>query len=84
MALTGTWAMCEGKNISGKSVFGISQVKAEKLSYSRISESGMEFESDWTKHRILSSFTAQEIRFATSFMPWSCRIPISEGFHEFL
>lgn len=44
----------------------------------------MELESDWIKHRNSSTFTAQVIRSATSFMPWSCRIPIGEGFYEFL
>ncbi|KAJ0095291.1 hypothetical protein Patl1_16923 [Pistacia atlantica] len=36
----------------------------------------MEYESDWTKHRKSSAFTAQVIRSATSFMPWSCKMPI--------
>lgn len=75
--------MCE-RNSSGKSILGVSLVGAKKLNYSRIVESGMEFESDWTKHRKSSAFAAQEIHFATSFMPWSCRIPIGEGFHEFV
>lgn len=46
--------------------------------------SGMDFESDWTRHRKSSAFAAQVIRSATSFMPWSCRIQISEVYHEFL
>lgn len=46
--------------------------------------SGMEYESDWTKHRQSSMFTALVIRFATSFMPWSRKIPIGDGYHEFL
>ncbi|PIN26111.1 hypothetical protein CDL12_01146 [Handroanthus impetiginosus] len=84
MALSGTWAMCEEKNTSGKSILGISVAGPKKLKRSKITESVMEFESHLTKRSKLSAFTAQEIRFATSIMPWSCRIPISEGFYEFL
>nr|GMD41283.1 F-box/kelch-repeat protein At1g67480-like [Ipomoea batatas] len=40
---------------------------------SRIGRSGMESESDWTKHKKLSAFTAQDIRSA-----WSSRISINE------
>lgn len=54
------------------------------INYSKNKTSGMEFESDWTKHRKSSAFTAQVIRSATSFMPWSCKIPIGDGYHEFL
>lgn len=84
LIIVGAWAMSEGKNTSGNLILGIILVGQKKLNYSRTSESGMDFESDWTEHRKSLAFTAQEIRFATSFMPWSCRIPISEGFHEFL
>lgn len=52
--------------------------------YRRSRTSVMEFESDWTKHRKSSAYTAHVIRPSTSFMPWSCRIPIGEGYHEFL
>lgn len=76
--------MSEGKSTSGNLILVIVFVGLTKLNYSRVSESGMDFESDWAKHRKSLAFTAQEIRFATSFMPWSCRIPISEGFYEFL
>ncbi|KAL8037918.1 hypothetical protein ABFX02_11G068900 [Erythranthe guttata] len=84
MDLSGTWEMCEGKSTSRKSKSNISLVWAKKPNSNRISESGMEFESYWMKHRKSSAFAAQDIHFATSFMPWSCRIPIGEGFHEFL
>lgn len=47
-------------------------------------KSGMEFESDWTKHRKSSILAAEAIRSATAFMPWCCKIPIGEGYHEFL
>lgn len=82
MGLSGTWAMSEGKSTSGNLILGI--VWLTKLNYSRVGDSGMDFESDWAKHRKSLAFTAQEIRFTISFMPWSCRIPISEGFYEFL
>ena len=44
----------------------------------------MELEPDWTKHRKLPAYTAHVMRSATFFMPWSCRIPIGDGYHEFL
>ncbi|KAI4382525.1 hypothetical protein MLD38_008478 [Melastoma candidum] len=46
--------------------------------------SGMEFELDWTERNKTSAHNAHDIRTATSFMPWSCRVPIGEGYHEFL
>lgn len=46
--------------------------------------SGMEYESDWTKHKKSSVFTAEIIGSATAFMPWSSKIPIGFGYHEFL
>ncbi|GLT86673.1 hypothetical protein SLE2022_047950 [Rubroshorea leprosula] len=46
--------------------------------------SGMAYESYWKKHKNSSAFTAQEIRPTTSFMSWCCKIPIGDGFHEFL
>lgn len=52
--------------------------------YSKSKTSGMEFESDWRKHKKSLAFTAEVIRSATFFMPWSCRIPIGDGYHEFL
>ena len=65
-------------------------IKLQSITHTAISSkykrefSGMDFESDWTRHRKSSAFAAQVIRSATSFMPWSCRIPISKGYHEFL
>lgn len=58
--------------------------KTTKRNYFKRKISGMEYESDWTRHRRTSAFTAQAIRSATSFMPWSCKIPIGDGYHEFL
>ncbi|CDP13330.1 unnamed protein product [Coffea canephora] len=81
MALAGIWAMCGKSNSSGGSSLD-STIKKKDISTQR---GGMEFESDWTKHCWKSSaFTAQAIRSATSFMPWSCKISRNEGFHEYL
>lgn len=74
--------MCGQRNSSGNLKFITSLGTKQKSN--RKQEGGMEFESDWTKHRKSSAFTAQVIRSTTSFMPWSCKISISEGFHEFL
>ncbi|KAH1050545.1 hypothetical protein AAZX31_08G100700 [Glycine max] len=82
MAYSDTWAMCEGKYNSGSLKYKLQ--KASKRDYCRTITSVMEFESDWIKHRKSSSYTAHVIRSATSFMPWSCRIPIGDGYHEFL
>ncbi|KAA8533298.1 hypothetical protein F0562_033169 [Nyssa sinensis] len=84
MALADTWAMCGGRNNSGKLEIDITLDRTTKKNYLRDRTTGMDFESDWTKHRKSSAFTAEVIRSATSFMPWSCKIPISEGYHEFL
>lgn len=81
MALTGILAMHIERGNS---------IKLQSITHTAISSkykrefSGMDFESDWTRHRKSSAFAAQVIRSATSFMPWSCRIPISKGYHEFL
>ncbi|KAI3733364.1 hypothetical protein L6452_12807 [Arctium lappa] len=52
--------------------------------YSRNRTIGMEFESDWTRHKKSSAFTTQVISTATSCMHWPRKILISEGYHEFL
>ncbi|ESW35739.1 hypothetical protein PHAVU_001G260700 [Phaseolus vulgaris] len=84
MAYSGIWAMCEGGYSLGNLVNNLQKRIKKNLSGSRII-TVMEFESDWTKHRKSSAHTAQVIRSATSFtMPWSRRIPIVEGFYEFL
>ncbi|KAG2706649.1 hypothetical protein I3843_05G101700 [Carya illinoinensis] len=81
MALTDIWAMCgETDSVCLESILR----RITGPNHSKKKTSGMEFESDWTRHRKSSAFAAQVIRSATSFMPWSCRIPIGEGYHEFL
>lgn len=52
--------------------------------FSKRRTSGMEFESDRRKHKKSLAFTAEVIRSATFFMAWSCRIPLGDGYHEFL
>lgn len=74
--------MFGARNNSGR--LGNTLHRTTERNNSKSKSSGMAFESDWTKHRKSSAFTAQVIRSATSFMPWSCRIPIGEGYHEFL
>ncbi|WRX15010.1 hypothetical protein QQP08_007497 [Theobroma cacao] len=76
------WAMCQQRS-SYRGVQGTLH-SAAGSNYSKSRASGMEYESDWMKHRISSAFTTQVIRSATSFMPWCCKIPIGDGFHEFL
>lgn len=82
MAYPDIWAMCEGKYNFGSLRYNWQ--KTSKRDNCRSITSVMEFESDWIKHRNSSSYAAHVIRSATSFMPWSCRIPIGEGYHEFL
>ncbi|KAK7359392.1 hypothetical protein VNO77_01350 [Canavalia gladiata] len=82
MAYSDTWPMCEKRYNSGSLRYNWQ--KTSKRDYCRSITSVMEFESDWTKHRKSSAYTAHVIRPATSFMPWSCRIPIGEGYYEFL
>lgn len=74
--------MCEARSITG-SLRNNWQKRSEK-NQCRRRTTDMESESDWTKHKNSSAYTAQVIRSTTSFMPWSCRIPIGEGFYEFL
>ncbi|KAK7246982.1 hypothetical protein RIF29_41856 [Crotalaria pallida] len=70
--------MCEGRYNSSNLRYN--KQKSSKRNYCRSRTPVMEFESDWTKHRKSSAYTAHVIRCATSFMPWSCRIPIGEGY----
>ncbi|CBI27626.3 unnamed protein product, partial [Vitis vinifera] len=82
MALSDIWAMCGARKNSGS--LGNTLHRTTERNNSKCKSSGMAFESDWTMHRKSSAFTAQVIRPATSFMPWSCKIPIGDGYHEFL
>lgn len=84
MAFADIWEMCGGINNSGKFESDITLSRTTKKDYIRNETTGMEFESDWTRHRKSSALTTHLIRSATSFMPWSRKIPIGEGYHEFL
>ncbi|XLU51736.1 hypothetical protein S245_046550, partial [Arachis hypogaea] len=70
------WAMCEGRFH-----FGSLRYKGNNTSNTN---SVMELESEWIKHRKSSSYTAHVVRSSTSCMPWSCRIPMGEEYFEFL
>ena len=73
--------MCGGrKNLGG--IESLHEVTVEH--FSALENPGMAFESEWTKHRKSLVYTAKGIRCATSFMPWSLKIPIGDGYHEFL
>ncbi|KAK6930830.1 hypothetical protein RJ641_002623, partial [Dillenia turbinata] len=80
----GNWAMSVSRKNSGSSQVGNTLYRARNRKYSNNNVRGMEFESDWTRNRKSLAHTALVIRPATSFMPWSCKIPIGDGFHEFL
>lgn len=82
MAYIDIGVMCEGGYIFGSS--RNNRQKTTEKNHCKRKTPVMESESDWTKHKKSSAYTAQVIRSATSFMPWSCRIPIGEGFYEFL
>lgn len=82
MALIDIWEMCGG----GFGTSGLRNIPCKRTgkNYSKSRTCGMEFESDWTKHEKSMAFTREVIRSATCFMPWSCKIPIGDGYHEFL
>ena len=76
------WAMFGGRRNSDKSeVIGISLVRATQKNYARNRTTGME---SWKRQRKSSALTAQMICTATAFIPWSCKIPMNEGYHEFI
>lgn len=64
--------------------FGFIRGVKKAGNFARNTTIGMEFESDWTRHKKSSAFTTQVISTATSCMHWALKIPISEQYHEFL
>lgn len=82
MALEGIWEMLGVAENLRKIESGSSKGCPSNKFYHRTRRSGMEFDSDWTKHRKSLTFTAQVISSSTSFIPWSSKIAISEGYHE--
>ncbi|GAB4840596.1 hypothetical protein Ancab_021368 [Ancistrocladus abbreviatus] len=83
MALTGIQAMCGGRNSSGYIGSGCGFQRTVRK-YPTSLTCGMANESDWTKHRKSLAYAAQVISSATLFIPWSRKIPIGVGYHEFL
>ncbi|MCD7470429.1 hypothetical protein HAX54_010304 [Datura stramonium] len=85
MALEDIWEVLEvAENLwkieSGSSSKGLRVNKVNR----RTRRPGMEFDSDLAKHRKSLTITAQVITSANSFIPWSSKIAISEGYHELL
>ncbi|KAJ8563132.1 hypothetical protein K7X08_031584 [Anisodus acutangulus] len=84
MALEGIWEMLEITENLRKIESGISKgLRVNKVNR-RTRRIGMEFDSDLATHRESLTITAQVITSANSFIPWSSKISISEGYHEFL
>ncbi|KAI3817466.1 hypothetical protein L1987_11257 [Smallanthus sonchifolius] len=75
------YSLCVVRSNSGNLGFGAIQGERKTENYSRNRKIGMEFEPDWTRHKKSSAFKTQVISTATS---WARKIPISEGYHEFL
>lgn len=75
--------MCGGRNnsatISGG--FNLNRTVTEDL---KSETSGMANDLGWTKHRKSSVHKLLLISSATSFIHWSRKIPICDGYHEFL
>ncbi|KAI4304916.1 hypothetical protein MLD38_040373 [Melastoma candidum] len=74
-------AMCQ-RNIFWEGLESSWTASAKRLCKKK--RTGMEFKLDQTKRSKTSAHNSHAIRTATSFMPWSCRVPIGEGYHEFL
>ncbi|KAK1415833.1 hypothetical protein QVD17_31621 [Tagetes erecta] len=75
------YSLCVVRNKSGNLVFGVIQGEGKTENYSRNRKTGMEFEPDWTRHILSSALKTQVISTAIS---WARKIPINEGYHEFL
>ncbi|RYR46835.1 hypothetical protein Ahy_A07g032676 [Arachis hypogaea] len=81
-AFVDIWAMCEGRFHFGGLRYKGNNTR--KVAYCSNTNSVMELESEWIKHRKSSSYTAHVVRSSTSCMPWSCRILMGEEYFEFL
>ena len=79
--MTGNWAMCGGRNSSASINSDICGVVGKNLKSVR---SGMAIGVDWMKHRKSSTYKPQLICSVTDFIHWSRKIPIGDGYHEFL
>lgn len=77
------WAMCGRSNDSATIRGGIQFYGTSEKDI--ISDSfGMANGLDWTNNRRSSVHKPFLINFAASFIHWSRKIPISDGYHEFL
>lgn len=83
MALTGTRAMCVGENNLGE-IEIVRRFNKTIKEYVKRQNCGMAHESDWTKHTGSSAHRVQVFSTANSFIPWSRRIPMCDGYHELL
>lgn len=81
MALTGNWAMCGGRNSSTSIGSDLCRIVGQNLKSVRF---GMANGVDWMKHRKYSAYKPQLICSVTDFIHWSRKIPIGDGYHEFL
>lgn len=84
MALADIWALSRESNNSGNFKICIALDRTNKKNYASSRTTDMEFESKKPKHRNSFALTAKVLSSAAPFMPRSCRIPISDGYHEFL
>lgn len=62
----------------GSNLFGTTTKDLKSESF------GMANGLDWTKHRTLSVYKPLLICSTSSFIHWSRKIPICDGYHEFL
>lgn len=77
--------MSRERNNSGNFKIGIALDRTNKKKYaSSRTTTGMEFESEKPKHRSSFALTDKVLSTAAPFIPRSCKIPISDGYHEFL
>ncbi|KAK1403201.1 hypothetical protein POM88_002806 [Heracleum sosnowskyi] len=84
MALTDIQAVCSETNNTVYFELGLASGRTINNNYIKSNGVGMEFELIWTKHRKPSSLKAQLTCTAKPFIPWHCRIPKSDEYHEFL
>lgn len=84
MALEDIWEVLEVAEKLWKIESGSSKGLTVNKVNRRTRRTGMEFDSDLAKHRKSLTITAQVITSANSFIPWSSKIAISEGYHELL
>ena len=80
--MIGNWAMFGGRNNS--EIIGSSSNRYRTTKDLKSVSFGMASGLDWIKHRTSSVFKPLLICSASSFIHWSHKIPICDGFDEFL